>query len=264
VTFAARLGVLLLVAAAGLGALVAGRRADGTSRRYACPMHPQVAAPVPGPCVICGMALEPVRPGATGESPIQAERFLSYGLAPVHRRAPTTKVQSPAWLDAGGGVTALLFEDELNALARDERGTFFTARNPTAPLAVERTAEAPVRWRGSTWRVRFRVRSGGAAPLARAATSGWLERDPAGREPLVVLSSAVLQTPTGPRLLAPAADHRGTRSLPVVTGRVMYGYTAVISGARERELVLGQNVFSLDAEAQLQSQRRAAAAELEP
>jgi len=38
--------------------------ADGTI--YTCPMHPEVRQPGPGPCPICGMALEPVLATATG------------------------------------------------------------------------------------------------------------------------------------------------------------------------------------------------------
>ncbi len=44
-----------------------GRRFDSippgfSGAVYTCPMHPQVRAPKPGPCPICGMALEPVSP----------------------------------------------------------------------------------------------------------------------------------------------------------------------------------------------------------
>ena len=37
---------------------------------YTCPMHPQIRRNAPGPCPICGMALEPVQPAAeSGSSP---------------------------------------------------------------------------------------------------------------------------------------------------------------------------------------------------
>jgi P-type Cu+ transporter len=42
--------------------------APGTSRAiYTCPMHPQVRSEQPGGCPLCGMALEPLQPGATDE-----------------------------------------------------------------------------------------------------------------------------------------------------------------------------------------------------
>ncbi|MDE2237956.1 MAG: YHS domain-containing protein, partial [Elusimicrobia bacterium] len=34
---------------------------------YTCPMHPEVRQSGPGPCPFCGMALEPVEPGAEEE-----------------------------------------------------------------------------------------------------------------------------------------------------------------------------------------------------
>src|SRR5208282_24653 len=33
---------------------------------WTCPMHPEIRQPAPGPCPICGMALEPVEPLAGG------------------------------------------------------------------------------------------------------------------------------------------------------------------------------------------------------
>ncbi len=36
---------------------------------WTCPMHPEVRKPRPGPCPICGMALEPENPAALGDAP---------------------------------------------------------------------------------------------------------------------------------------------------------------------------------------------------
>src|SRR5580658_6340546 len=59
-----------------------GRQAADAT--YTCPMHPQVRRPAPGPCPICGMALEPALPSA--EDPGAAEladmsRRLAVGAA---------------------------------------------------------------------------------------------------------------------------------------------------------------------------------------
>jgi hypothetical protein len=116
------------------------------------------------------------------------------------------------------------------------------------------------------WRVRFRFRSG-RPPGLRVGATGWLvwpERPPSNRESLVVLSSAVLRSAGGPRLLVSSPDRRTFRSQPIVTGRLLAGYTVVVSGAAERELAVGLDPFALDAEVQLQAQRHAAGEELEP
>ena len=42
--------------------------APAGSGRWTCPMHPEVVRGGPGPCPICGMALEPMQPAAAGES----------------------------------------------------------------------------------------------------------------------------------------------------------------------------------------------------
>ena len=36
---------------------------------WTCPMHPEVRQDAPGPCPICGMALEPLEPAAAGDNP---------------------------------------------------------------------------------------------------------------------------------------------------------------------------------------------------
>jgi hypothetical protein len=284
VIVAARLGVLVLIVVAAVWALVPGQRQPGSqggaTGHHACPMHPQVAAPAPGQCPICGMALEkvePLGPGrprrsgqqaaavelpeTRGQSPVQAESFLGSGVAPVHRRALAATTESPAWLDAQGGVTAVLFDDEVRDLGREEGGSFFAARAPGAALAVERAEAPPIHWRGSMWRVRFRFRPGSPPPRLPIGATGWVERPSRGRASLVVLSSAVLQAQSGPYLLAISPDRRSYRRQPIATGRLMSGYTVVISGASERDLVLGVNAFSANAHAQLEAQRGAAAIE---
>jgi len=41
--------------------------AASAGKRYTCPMHPEIVRDAPGHCPICGMALEPVLPGADDE-----------------------------------------------------------------------------------------------------------------------------------------------------------------------------------------------------
>ena len=43
--------------------------------RYTCPMHPEIVRDVPGPCPICGMALEPMLPSAEEEANPELEDF---------------------------------------------------------------------------------------------------------------------------------------------------------------------------------------------
>ncbi len=40
---------------------------QSTGRKYTCPMHPEIIRDAPGPCPICGMALEPMMPGDEDE-----------------------------------------------------------------------------------------------------------------------------------------------------------------------------------------------------
>ena len=253
----ARIGILVLVAAAAAW-VITRPRAGGTGDR-ACPMHREVVKSGPGRCPICGMALEAVeRPTADGpprrrdESPVRADRFVSFGVTPVHRRALAAKVESPAWLDGQGGVTAALFEDELRDLGPGEAASFFAARAPGTPLAVVRAGASPVRGRGSTWLVRFRFRAEEPVPGGRVGSTGWVEWPARGGRSLVVVSSAVLHGAAGPYLMAVSADGRGYRRQPISTGRAAGGFTPVVSGASERDLVVGVNAFSIAAQAQLQ------------
>ena len=263
---AARVGILLLIAAAAVWALVPGQPRGGGQGgaigHHACPMHPEVTARGPGQCPVCGMAL--ARVGQLEGGPVQAERFAGSGIAPVHRRALTETAESPAWLDGQGGVTAVLFGDELRDLGQKERGSFFAARAPGAAMPIERAEASPVRWHGSRWLVRFRFRSGGPPSGLRVGATGWVERRSGGSQSLVVISSAVLQAEAGPYLLAVSPGRRSYRRQPIATGQLSSGYTVVVSGASERDLVVGVNAFSLDAHAQLQARHRTAAEVMAP
>lgn len=264
---AARVCLLFLVALAAVAAFMfSGRRGASITSTpgalYACPMHPEITGTSPGDCPICGMALairaprrEDLMPDREGVG--TAANFLSYDVAPVHRRVLSAAPDPLAWLDDKGGVFALLYEDEMRALANDQQGSFFAASAPGAGFDVRRAIDPPLRWQESIWRVRFRFETA-APPLLKGAT-GWItlvSGEP--RESLVVLSSAVLRSPEGAYLLALSPDRRRFSARPVVLGKVVSGFTVVIAGADARDLVVGSNAFSLDAERRLGAQRQAA------
>jgi Cu+-exporting ATPase len=81
---------------------------------YTCPMHPQIREPQPGPCPLCGMALEPLEPAAdTGENPelTQMRRRLWVG-APVALVVMILAMGAGAtwsrWVQAAGATLVVL------------------------------------------------------------------------------------------------------------------------------------------------------------
>jgi len=65
---------LLVVAAVSVGGYLTSMREGGTTARthkqarYYCPMHPTYTSDRPGECPICGMTLEPIPAGGTGQA----------------------------------------------------------------------------------------------------------------------------------------------------------------------------------------------------
>ena len=55
------------------------RAAPGAS--WTCPMDPEIVREVPGPCPICGMALEPMEPVADGDNPELADMWRRFGVS---------------------------------------------------------------------------------------------------------------------------------------------------------------------------------------
>jgi Cu2+-exporting ATPase len=87
-------------AAAPAVAVDASTKATNAADEWTCPMHPEVRRRGPGSCPICGMALEPVVPSATGgESP---------ELADMTRRLWVAVVLSVPvlWLAMGEGMAS--------------------------------------------------------------------------------------------------------------------------------------------------------------
>ncbi|AJY43842.1 heavy metal translocating P-type ATPase [Burkholderia humptydooensis] len=78
---------------------------------YTCPMHPQIRANAPGDCPICGMALEPLAPGAAEERNPELEsmtRRFWVGLALSVPLVLMTMGAMALPFDIGAGIDALL------------------------------------------------------------------------------------------------------------------------------------------------------------
>jgi hypothetical protein len=211
-------------------------------------MHPRITAHSPGRCPICGMALEPVagRPssGSTGVDASNDRRVVDI----ARRRVFSHELYAPAWIESGGVVAAIVYNDELGGLASDETAQFLPAQAPSAAVAVRLAAEPPEPWDRATARARFRVAGAAAVP---PGTVGWVRLPAKAREVLVVPSSAILDSPEGPYVLGAATEDAEAHRRPVVIGKVIFGVTTVVSGVSEGERVVARNAFFLDAERRL-------------
>jgi hypothetical protein len=268
---AGRLLLLALAAAAVVVAVALTRRHDGATggaaaALFVCPMHAEVKAAAPGDCPICRMALEPIagrRPEAPAEdaegpsSSSSGSTFslpghagvVRYGVGLVRRHVLPQLLYAPAWIDQPGVITALFYKDELASLAPGETASFFQAGAPDVRVEARRLSEAPARWDGATALVRFQY------PPARApwrpGSPGWLQLRHQAREMLTVPTAAILASPDGPYVLAYVPARRAFSRRPVEIGKAFHGVTAVVSGLREREVVVTQNAFFLEAERRL-------------
>lgn len=264
---------LLLLVAAAAAVLVAGfialrDRGEGSAGvHYACPMHPEVRTTAPGSCPICQMALEPVggAPGAgrghagmasmsdmTAVDNVRKHKIIDFvrarSLLPNLR-----EIRGGARVDDDHEISAILYDDQINALAPDEPGTFVPTASPANAINVIRTAGAPVRHDRSTSVIRFHVAptAAGATPLP-VGQVGWLKLASKSRAVLGVPASAVLQSPEGPYVLAWKPGGQFEKR-PIEIGETFsrQGFVVVLSGLRASDRVVSRATFFLDADRRL-------------
>jgi len=265
---AARALLLVLATAAVVAAVVlAARDAPGGARRYTCPMHAGVSSTRPGDCPICGMALAeraaapaatPPRTTTAGADAValaalrpspEAVNLLRFSVAKARRNTFRGEIYAPAISEPDGTIVAQLYRDELASLEPDEPAEFVAATAPEAPIQVQRTGE-PAGAPGTIMRVRFRVVSEADRPPPDRA--GWVKLGFKVRAALVVRSSAVVDTPTGPYVLVFSADQGALTKRAVEIGKTADGMTAIASGLGDKDFVVMANTFSLDAARRLQ------------
>ncbi len=275
-SFVAVLRILLLLLAAGAVATAAllGQGHDRTiadsEARYACPMHPEVSAAEPGQCPICGMALGPVRPrpGSMTHPSMADTQMIGMGdlravenerrhdvVDFVRKRSlllDQRELRGPAWVQDDGVITGVFYNDQIDALAADEPGSFSLTQTPKVRVAVRRAADPAVAWDRSTSRIRFQLVAVGAKPAERPihpGQVGWVELARKPREVLAVPASAVLQSPGGPYVLALAEGFKFEKR-PIEIGETFagLGVAAVLSGLRAQDIVVSRAAFFLDAE----------------
>jgi hypothetical protein len=164
-------------------------------------------------------------------------------------------LRGPAAVDPDGAITAVMYNDQIQALAADEAATFRPASAPDDARAVRRTGDAPVPWDGSTSRIRFRgVDAAGSAAPFPPGTAGWLEVPRKAREVLGVPASAILQSPEGPYVLT-SPDGVGFEKRPIRIGETFLkqGFAAILDGLRPHDRVVARAAFFIDADRRLGS-----------
>jgi hypothetical protein len=253
-----RIAMLLVAASAATGALEIAR--DSRSHtgddhaRYVCPMHPEVTSASPGICPICRMDLEALGAESDHAAAIGRSAFQTYDF--VRRRGFGQGVRAPAWVEDDESVVAILYDDEIEGLDRQDRGTFSPSATPAALVDVRWTGLPAEKWDRSTSRVRFLFESAGKP---RAGDVGWVRLPSMRRELEVVPRGAVLESGDGPYVLVSSEGRLTAR--PLAIGRVIGDYAVVVSGLRLQERVSVRGAFLLDAERRL---RREASLEVAP
>jgi hypothetical protein len=167
----------------------------------------------------------------------------------------TRELRGPAWIDRDGLITAVFYNDQIAAIAPDDRGSFSPTQAPQVAFAARRTADAAVPWDRSTSRIRFRpdaARTARAPARLQAGQVGWLELPRKAREVLAVPVSAIVQSPEGPYVLAAVGPYSFEKR-PIEIGETFlkHGFAVVLSGLRMHEPVVSRATFFLDADRRL-------------
>jgi hypothetical protein len=207
-------------------------------------MHPEVTSPTASACPICRMALE--RIGAA--KPVAAPAVTDV----AKQRVFTKAARAPGWVASDRVVEAVFDKADLVGLVPDDSALFFRAAAPTTGIEVSLSADAPVTWDASTSKARFLV--GPSVRALEPGETGWITLAPKARTLLVVPSSAVLQSPRGPYVLAAATERGPCVGRPVEVGKVLYGVAVVLSGLREGERVVAGDAFFWAAQQRLEGQ----------
>lgn len=241
----ARWGLLVLAGVAVAFAVGLALRRPPPAAVYACPMHPEVRAPGPGACPLCGMdlVLLEARQRAAGEG---GPRLPTGAVEPVRSRVVSEPLVAPARVEADR-VVARVYDDALASLSPGERLTFHPAGDPSGKTEVLVRAGPFPAWDRSTSRVELSF-----APGARPAPglTGWVEGPARPRTQRLVPISALLEGPDGPYVLVRAGAGRFVPR-PVRIGRTLDGNAAVVAGLEEGERVLVRSAFFVDAERRL-------------
>jgi hypothetical protein len=167
----------------------------------------------------------------------------------------TRELRGAARVEDDGLITAIFYNDQIDAMAAGERGTFSPTGAPQVTLGVRRTAEVAVPWDRSTSRIRFRadsMRSSRGVARLQPGGVGWLELPRKAREVLAVPASAIVQSPEGPYVLAAVGPYTFEKR-PIEIGETFLkqGFAVVLSGLSVHERVVSRATFFLDADRRL-------------